>query len=429
MAYGEHRAVPELMSVYTKKGDDLTVFMEGLGLVWTDSLQKNLDTRVLRGHWPAPSPNYPGGFPAFGGISHTVVEVRELNKLGVPILLKHKMTRVYRDGNGPVVGVEVKNESGTINIKARKAVILGSGGFKSNAQMRMAWDPRLDNDFGAGGMPFVETTGDGQIAALDIGAGVTDMSYVCELRVHWGTGIYQVWEPPQLTSVPFIAGLGGGDYKRLIIVKNDGQRYFNESSPQAIPVDPFYEAYKNLNERPRNVWAVTDAEGAAALRWPVRQFANPQPKVSPGLYPGYVAFADTLAELGKKMGVDAATLDATVGKYNGFVDAGKDADFNKPGPLTKILKPPFYGAKLLILCHDQMGGLRANTRAQVLDRAEQAVGAGVSIDKEKIIPHFYAAGECVGGYVGTERGSGKLGVYMIWGRIAGENAAKEPSLP
>ena len=425
MAWGEHRAVPELMSVYTKLGDDLTLFMEELGLVWEPRMRESADARVPRGHWPAQSPDYTGGWPAYGGISHTMVEVKELERLGVPILLNHKMTRIYRVPNGPVVGVEVETEGKTINIKARTAVLLGSGGFKANTQMRMAYDPRLDTDLWAGGLPYVDTFGEASNAALDIGAAETDMSYVCELRIRWGTRTYQLWEPPTFASQPAGAGLGAGDYSRLIIVKNDGQRYFDETSDSSLAGAPFYEEFLNLKERPRNVWAVTDEEGAAALNWSLGQFENPEPEVLPCLYPGNVAVADSLQELATEMGIPAAALEATVSKYNGFVDAGEDADFGKPLPLYKVAKPPFFGAKLLVLCHDQMGGLRANSRAQVLDRADQIVAQGVSIDEEKVIPHLYAAGECVGGYVGKERGSGKLGVYMIWGRIAGENAAKE----
>jgi len=429
MAYGEHRAVPELMSVYTAKGGEFALWFEQLGLVWADVIGKQEDGRVPRGHRAAPSPNYAGGSPGYAGISQITVLVRAAEKRNVPILLNHKMTRILRpDLNGPVVGVEVDTPAGTINIKARKAVVLGSGGWKSNVQMRMAWDHRLDTNLGAGGLPYVNTTGDGIMAAVDIGAGITDMSYVCELRIKWGTHTYQLWEPPVLTTTPVGSGLGMGDYQRPIAVKNDGQRYVDETTAVIYPQHRFYDAFLNLREKSKNVWAVTDAEGAAALKWSLAQFQNPQPKVLPCLYPDYVAVADSLQLLASKMGIPPASLEATVSRYNGFVDAGKDADFGKPMPLYKISKPPFFGAKLFMLAHDQMGGLRANTRAQVLERSDQVVAQGISIDEEKVIPHLYAAGECVGGYVGVERGHGKVGVYGIWGRIAGQNAARETRL-
>lgn len=47
------------------------------------------------------------------------------------------------------------------------------------------------------------------------------------------------------------------------------------------------------------------------------------------------------------------------------------------------------------------------------------------LDDQEVIPHLYAAGECVGGYVGCDRGHGKISMYMVFGRIAGQNAAAE----
>jgi hypothetical protein len=76
----------------------------------------------------------------------------------------------------------VQYQGRTQNFKARKAVFLGSGGWKSNVAMRLNWDPRLNEDLGAGGAPFVETSGEMINAAVDIGAGLKDMSFVCELR-------------------------------------------------------------------------------------------------------------------------------------------------------------------------------------------------------------------------------------------------------
>lgn len=424
MAWGEYRAVPELVKTYTEKGADYAKWLEEMGLVWREDIFAASCSRVPRGIRPAPSNNYIGS----RGISMTLVLMKELEKLGVTTLYEHKMKRIYREPNGPVVGVEVENKDGIINIKAKKAVILTSGGFKSNTQMRMAWDPRLDDDLGAGGLPYVETTGEGQIAALNIGAGLTDASFVCEFRARYGTSIYQSWEPPEMTTVPGGAGLGIGDYTRVIMIKEDGQRYVNETGPKDKTHETFWQEYLNLQEKPRNVWAIADATQAAELRWDEEEMRNPQPKAGSFLSEDRVAVADTISELAAKMGVDPQGLEETVKKFNGYVDAGKDPDFGKSAPMYKILTPPFFGAKFLMLAHDQMGGLRANTKGQVLDITQQLEGKALSIDEEKVIPHLYAAGECVGGYVGAERGHGKISIYMIFGRIAGENAAKETPL-
>ncbi len=429
MKYGEHRAVPELLRTFVDQGPDTVLWLEQLGVKWRDGMGKNVGNRVNRGHWAAPSPDYAGGFPSSGGISIWTVLAKAVEKRGVRILLKHKMTRIFRrDSHGPAVGLEVLADGKTINVRARKAIVLATGGFKSNPHMRMAWDPRLDADLGAGGLPYVETTGEGVMAAVEVGAALTDMSFVCEFRLKFGVSTYQLWEPPTLKTTPIPTGLPIADFSKIIMVKNDGRRYVNEKTAADYPQNPFYEAFLNLKERPRSCWAVTDAEGAKALKWSLEAFKNPKPLVPPGLHPDYVAVEDTLEELAKRIGVPPANLVETVHRYNGFVDKGKDEDFNKPKLSQKITASPFFGAKLLLLAHDQMGGLRANSKAQVLEHSAQVVTKVTPIDQEQIIPHLYAAGECVGGYVGAERGHGKISIYMVFGRIAGRHAAGEKAI-
>ena len=195
--------------------------------------------------------------------------------------------------------------------------------------------------------------------------------------------------------------------------------------PHEFPEHPFMRALLNLAERPRNVWVVTDAEGLAALNWPEAAMRNPDPLVSPALYPDSVAIADTIPELASKMGMPPAGLEETVTRYSGFVDAGVDEDFGREQPMYKIATPPFFAAKANLLRHTQGNGLRINTKAQVLERMDQWDGLhAVSIDEEEAIPHLYAAGECTG-FLGWRRNHGKLGHCVTFGRIAGQNAAAE----
>jgi len=227
-------------------------------------------------------------------------------------------------------------------------------------------------------------------------------------------------------------------FQRVILVKNDGVRYINEAEGARPSVPgrggltewpewPFTATYLSLPQ-PRNVWAISDADGAAALNWPIEDMKKANPKVGLTFDPACLAIADTLPQLATMMGIPAAALEATVSKYNGFVDAGEDKDFGKPKPLYKIAKPPFYGAKASVILHTQRNGLRVNTKSQVLEQSDQWDGKeGVSIDKEKVIPHLYAAGE-VANHLGWRRVHNSVGHYITAGRIAGENAAREVSL-
>jgi succinate dehydrogenase/fumarate reductase flavoprotein subunit len=108
--------------------------------------------------------------------------------------------------------------------------------------------------------------------------------------------------------------------------------------------------------------------------------------------------------------MDGAALQATVARYNSFVDTGVDADFGKPRPQYKIQTPPFYAAWATPLVHDTRAGLRINAKCQVLDLQGQ------------VIPGLYCGGESAGGF--NQHG---LGRCTAQGYIAGTYAAAEQS--
>ena len=103
---------------------------------------------------------------------------------------------------------------------------------------------------------------------------------------------------------------------------------------------------------------------------------------------------------------------------NGFQMLGVDEEFGKEGIASPLVTAPFCAVKMQFFAHDQMGGLVANTKAQVCKRSEHVGPDPVKLDDQEVIPHLYAAGECVGGYVGCDRGHGKISMYMVFGRIA-----------
>lgn len=454
MFANEYRGVPEIIRVLVERGADTVKWMQDLGFVWAPLTAGVLRPPIKRGIQPAQAPGvYAGGLGTpNSGICWVQVWEKKLKELNVPILLKHRMTKIYRDGTGPVVGIAVKNDTTTLNIKAKKAVILCTGTWTDNARMAQAWDPRIvgPDCYGDGGVPsdgtlYTNSSGDGHLAAAEIGAGYSDMSFMAYIYLFSGSRSYWGWGPEPLdwsTNKNYAAGKGVARtpdfYQRSIFVKNDGSRYFNEAeATRSVPPGrgaysenpemPFTAAYLSLPQ-PRNVWSITDAEGAEALKFPIESLKNPNPKAGQMFDPTCIAIADSIEELAKKMGIDPAKLQATITKYNGFVDAGKDADFGKPMPFTKIAKPPFYGLKLSLIRHTQRNGLRVNTKSQVIEQADQKDGLKpVSIDQEKVIPHLYAAGE-LGNALGWRRVHNSLGHYTTAARIAGENAAKETPL-
>jgi predicted oxidoreductase len=96
--------------------------------------------------------------------------------------------------------------------------------------------------------------------------------------------------------------------------------------------------------------------------------------------------------------------------WNGYVDGGKDLEFEreKDGAMRRIAAPPFYALSIMIVWHDSYGGLRVNGRQQVIDM------------QGEVIPGLFAGGEAVGGF--DKHGLGKGTVH---GFIAGTHAVAE----
>ncbi len=153
------------------------------------------------------------------------------------------------------------------------------------------------------------------------------------------------------------------------------------------------------------IWAIFDHDAVERQGWdPTPPYVDPN---------GYFYSADTIVELARRIQnefqatpIPAATLEATVARYNAFVDAGTDTDFGKPAPFHKIQTPPFYAAWSTPLIHDSYTGLRTNPSAQVIDY------------QGEVIAGLYCAGESQGGF--NQHG---LGRSLVFGRIAARHAA------
>jgi hypothetical protein len=94
-------------------------------------------------------------------------------KAGVKILLEHRMSSIVRENvdSGRVIGIVANNNGKVLRIRARKAVIIGTGGSTGNVNFRRMFDPRLTEEYcGLGGMPWSNQDASGELAAMAIGA-------------------------------------------------------------------------------------------------------------------------------------------------------------------------------------------------------------------------------------------------------------------
>jgi urocanate reductase len=351
-------------------------------------------------------------------------------KLGVQILLQHSMTGLIREGHfsGKVLGITATHEGQTLHIRASKGVVLGTGGHTSNVNFRRIFDPRLTEEYQVVGEPYSRQTGDGEIAAMQVGAslwGAANQSVETKSRSH-------IFEKPYVIGNQYGYPQGGGrrnenlkdspiaglaraiglqvaDFQNVIQVNQAGRRFVNELATGFDWWNPCLEYGTGKAEGGGPIWSIFDADGAKREAWTCAP-----PFVDPD---GWFFSGNTLRQLAGKIvskyqkeAMPATALEETVARYNSFVDEGKDADFGKSAPKYKILAPPFYAAWSTPCIHDCISGLRINGKAQVID----LWGA--------VIPGLYCGGETAGGF--TQHGLAKS---LTFGRIAGLEAARSPA--
>ena len=368
--------------------------------------------------------------------------------VGVEILLEHRMTAIHREcaGAGRVTGIQAVHKGNVLGIRARKAVIIATGGHTGNVEFRRQFDPRLTAEYcGLAGMPWSDQDASGEIAAMAIGASLWGLyNQTGEFGLHVAKPFmigsqynYRCfWQPgSSVFHKARATGLTVKDWQDVITVNMLGQRFADETEGNftANNHDQIkqyrYGDYRNANTivyRPVHwvnaalagigdshngggpIWAIFDFAAAKREGW-----TTEPPYVDRA--EGFFFSANTIAELASKIVMQhqrvpmpPAALEATVARYNRFVDAGVDADFGKPTPAHKIMEPPYHAAWATPTPHDSRAGLRINVKCQVVDRAGH------------VIPGLYCAGESAGGF--SQHG---LARALVQGLIAGRNAMDE----
>jgi succinate dehydrogenase/fumarate reductase flavoprotein subunit len=130
---------------------------------------------------------------------------------------------------------------------------------------------------------------------------------------------------------------------------------------------------------------------------------------------GVVIYANTIGDLAAGIGIDSVRLRETIERYNDYSRGGGDLDFGKTQEmgLGPVDKSPFYAIQVHPGMIATTGGLKINTKAQVMDTSGDA------------IPGLYAGGRTAGGVIGVvfPASGANLQDAICFGRIAGRNAA------
>ena len=207
----------------------------------------------------------------------------------------------------------------------------------------------------------------------------------------------------------------------MLLVGPDGHRLMDETGPYGVtsglavaaggrvfglfdeqlltangtPELPTFKPYPSGRQRPVTVWTTESIRRLVAS--------------------GAVVQAETLEDVAGKLGVPAAAVVHSVGRYNESAGLGYDRDFCKyPEFLRPIEKPPFYGVEI------RPAALGITSYGVQIDESGQVQGEGISP-----IVGLFAAGECTGGIIGSRylSSGNSLANCLVFGRTAGRSAA------
>lgn len=327
------------------------------------------------------------------GILKALIKAAEARN--IETYFKHRAERLIVDpATGRVIGIKAKHDNKDVYFRAKKAVILANGGFIRNTAMIAEYGPSYLEC-----VPVAPVThmGDGLKMVLDIGGATAGIGIaVCPS--------ISVCTETNRTTVITDHG--------AIAVNKDGKRWWDEMCAESGTYSPRFEEILRQDPHGGLHFNIYDSL--------IRQ------ETSPEAYQHVKEFkADTLEELAKVAGIEPRGLVETVKAYNNSIDKhGYDIQFGRKfwgglhgkEPPPKVEKPPFYAIRSKVSLSSLKGGVKINTKAQVIDNFD------------KPIPGLYAAGEVAGGFCGKPDAyyAGVMTLQgFVFGRVAGENAAAE----
>ena len=359
---------------------------------------------------------------AFGAASVTRL-FASIKKRNIPIWRSAALQEfILRDNK--VIGAVIQKDGRLIKVQARRGVIVASGGFGQNQEMREKYLPKPTNsDWGC---EPKTNTGDPIKAAEAIGAQLKFMD-----KAWWVTTVKAPNEEfPRLSEVEKSLP---GNYT----VNKSGKRFANESQNYLTFMLEVLDKEKK-GESCAPMYMIFDANHRknypVGPLMPGKFFPDKLVKIIHTDWFGsdFLTTANTIEELAIQTGIDSEALQSTVERVNNFSATGKDLDFQRgdnerdrfsgdPSLLNPCLGPidkaPFYAMRIDPGEFATCGGMAINEYGQVLDNDNQAIAG------------LYATGNCTPALLTTYPGPGAtIGPAMTFGFIAGKHISGSNTL-
>jgi succinate dehydrogenase/fumarate reductase flavoprotein subunit len=325
---------------------------------------------------------------------------------------------LLRNAEGRVTGVSVQHDGKTMAIQARKGVVIATGGFPWDQELRDALYPQPTEMWS---LAPQGNRGEGIRMARDAGA-VMGKDHVSP--AFWAP--VSLWRKPDGTVIRYPHLVWDRAKPGLIAVNGNGVRFVNESASYHDFVTAMYESNKTAPSIP--CYLICDHDFIE--KWGLG-LALPGGRPRQHLIDaGYLIQAATLDELADKIKVDGSALAQTVQRYNTLVGQGADSDFGKggtaynrylgdaahqPNPcLGEVAKPPYYAVQVVAGDIGTACGIQTNPQAQAL-----------SADGH-VIPGLFVAGNDMQSVMGGAYPAPgiTLGPALTFGWIAGQQLGK-----
>lgn len=339
-----------------------------------------------------------------------------LGKRKVPIAFETRLVELVRT-EGSVVGAVLEGPAGPCRVRARKGVVLATGGIGWNRVLRERLFPPAAR---ARSLAPETTTGDGIRAALEIGASLDNAD-----------GNAGLWMPCSVLNLPdgsqsvFPHIVLDRAKPGLLAVNRAGRRFVNE----ADSYHDFVLGMLRSDQRVPSVPAHLICDQAFIGRYGIGLVRPGAGKLRPYVDAGYLVRGETLSALAAAIGVDAAGLQQTVADYNRFAESGVDEAFGRgatdlnrfngdpdhePNPCLGPVGPgPFYAVAVWPADLANSAGLRTDGESRVL-----------AVDQTPI-PGLYACGnDAASVFRGAYPGPGAtIGPAMVFAWRAALHAA------
>lgn len=322
--------------------------------------------------------------------------------LGVTIKVNTQAVSLITSDEGRVTAVIAKNKSDqTLTFTASEGVILTSGGFAGNPEMRLKYRSDLGESVKTTNAPG--HLGSGILMAQEIGAGTEQMEYIQTYPFCF----------PTTGRIAFVADtrMYGAP-----MVNIEGKRFVNENDRRDIVSKMILAQSDSYGYM---VWDKKIIEEARTLEIYAKEYEQL-------LGDKVLIEADSLEEAADFFGIDKVNLATTIADYNSyaedFLSNGTDTkvadkEFHRNAKMAVVSTGPFYIQKVVPAAHHTMGGLAIDVETHVLDM------------EGNVIPGLYAAGEVVGGIHGSNRlGGNALTDITVFGKLAGESIIKDSNL-